>query len=418
MNLLYLSWKNLINKPLAMLLSLVLFALGVGLISLLLLLNTQLQEKFEKNLAGIDMVLGAKGSPLQMILCSMYHIDAPTGNISIISATPFLRKNHPLIELSVPLSLGDSYKSYRIVGTEHTFLDLYGAELAEGQLWEKLYEVVVGAAVAEREGLELGSKFYGSHGLIDDEDLAHDDGEAFKVVGILAPNGSVIDQLILTHAQSVWAVHEHEAQASDSTTHAEHHHPYDTLKPLIEYTDKDITSVLVKFKGMSYNTVNMPRAINDNTDMQAAVPAYEVNRLYSMIGSSAQALRILAFIIIIVSGLSIFISLYSSLKERKYELALMRVMGASPGKLFSLILVEGLLLAALGYIIGIAISHLGMYLLAGTMEDTYRYSFSGSMFLWEELYLFFSALGIGFIAAVLPAAKAFQTDISETLAET
>ena len=97
MNLVRLSWKNLTNKPWAMLLSVVLFALGVGLISLLFLLEKQLQDNFEKNLAGIDLVIGAKGSPLQLILSSMYHIDAPTGNVALKDAKPFLNPNHPLI---------------------------------------------------------------------------------------------------------------------------------------------------------------------------------------------------------------------------------------------------------------------------------------------------------------------------------
>ncbi|MEN0002539.1 MAG: FtsX-like permease family protein [Bacteroidota bacterium] len=418
MNLLQLSWKNLTSKPLAMLLSLVLFALGVGLIALLFLLNTQLQDKFEKNLAGIDMVLGAKGSPLQTILCSMYHIDSPTGNISIKDAKPFLRKGHPLIEAAIPLSLGDSYKTYRIVGTEPEMLELYEAKIEEGKVWEQVFEVVIGAALADREGLKLGDNFFGSHGFINDSELEHDDVEPFEVVGILEPNGSVIDQLILTNTQTVWAVHDHEGEAatsSDSTAHA--HHAHETLKPLLEYEDKDITSVLVKFKARNFQTLNMPRSINENTDLQAANPAYEINRLYAMIGDGADALRVLAFVIIFVSGLSIFISLYSSLKERKYELALMRVMGASRGKLFLLILMEGLLLAVLGFVIGIIISHVGMELIAGVMQDAYRYAFSGTVFLKEEIYLLFGALGIGLVASIIPALKAFQTDISDTLSE-
>ncbi|MFT5385969.1 MAG: putative ABC transport system permease protein, partial [Saprospiraceae bacterium] len=125
MNIFKLSWKNLTSKPLAMLLSLVLFALGVGLISLLLLINKQLEDKFQKNLAGIDLVVGAKGSPLQLILNSMYHVDAPTGNITIGEAKAFLREGHPLIKIAVPLSVGDSYESYRIIGTNHKILELY-----------------------------------------------------------------------------------------------------------------------------------------------------------------------------------------------------------------------------------------------------------------------------------------------------
>ena len=129
MNTFKLAWRNIIHDPLTLFLNLVLLTLGIGLINFILLVNTQLKDKFEKNLAGVDMVVGAKGSPLQMILSSMYHIDAPTGNISIKEATPFLREKHPLIDKSVPLSMGDSHKGYRIIGTDHSILPFYNCLL-------------------------------------------------------------------------------------------------------------------------------------------------------------------------------------------------------------------------------------------------------------------------------------------------
>ncbi len=428
MNLLNLSWKNLTSKPLAMTLSLVLFALGVGLISLLLLLNKQLQEKFDKNLASIDLVVGAKGSPLQLILNSMYHIDAPTGNVSINEVKAFLNPRHPLIKTAVPLSMGDSYKTYRIVGTNHTILTLYNAKIADGKLWEKTFEVTLGASVAAELKLKKGDKFFSSHGLVMDENLEHNDGEPFVVVGILQPSGAVIDQLILTNTQSVWAVHEHGevdstqsavgTEQSDSTEeHHEHEDLGDVNTPLLNFPDENITSVMLQFKGRNYQALNMQRSINENTDLQAATPAIEINRLYSMMGVGEEALRALALVIVFVSGLSVFISLYSSLKERRYELALMRVMGSSRGNLFVLIVLEGLLLAVLGYIIGIAISHISTEVLAGFMKQSYRYSFTGFEFLKEEIYLLFAAMGIGFVAAVIPAIQAMRTDISTTLAE-
>jgi putative ABC transport system permease protein len=434
MNLLQLSWKNLTNKPLSMTLSLVLFALGVGLISLLLVLNHQLQEKFEKNLAGIHLVVGAKGSPLQLILSSMYHIDSPTGNISIQAAKPFLRTGHPIIDKAVPLSLGDNYRGYRIVGTEPSLLEMYDATVGEGRLWEKTMEVVIGATVAKELGLELGAAFQSTHGFDRNEDLVHGDAAAFIVTGILTPTGSVADQLILTSTQSVWAVHddhdhgpaafeedEDEHEHDEAHEHEDEHehgaNGYDLSKPLIEYEDRDITAMLIKFKGHNIQALNMQRNINENTDMQAATPAIEINRLYELMGTGTKALRWLAIIIIAVSGLSIFISLYSSLQDRRYELALMRVMGASPGTLFSLIILEGLLLAVMGYLLGMALSHAGMEILAAQMKDAYRYTFSGTVFLREEAYLLAGSLIIGLVAAILPAVQASKTEISSTLAE-
>ena len=426
MNLVTLSWKNLTSKPWMTLLSVVLFALGVGLISILFLLEHQLQEKFEKNLAGIDLVVGAKGSPLQLILSSMYHIDAPTGNISLKDAKPFLNPKHPLIAKAVPLSMGDSYRGYRIVGTTQDFIDLYEAEIAIGKIWEQNFEVTIGHGVALDLGLDLGDKFNSSHGLLDDDDFTHDDAESFVVVGILKPAGSVIDQLILCTPQSFWHIHDHEDEAPaveehDHDSHVEQSHPVSSIEYpaslLNESPEKQITALLLTFKGHSYQALNMQRNINENTEMQAATPAIEINRLFNLMDAGEQALRILAMVIIFVSGLSVFISLYSSLRDRRYELALMRVSGGTPAQLFLLIIMEGLILAIVGYGVGILLSHGGMEIFAGVMKASNRYSFSGLQFLPGEVYLLFGALGIGFVAAVLPAIQASRTDISETLAE-
>lgn len=407
-----------------MTLSLVLFALGVGLISLLLLLSTQLQSTKDKNLADISMVIGAKGSPLQLILNSMYQIDAPTGNISIEKAKAFLNPRNPFVKLVVPISVGDSYNRYRIVGTDHRILQLYQAEISAGKLWEKVYEVTLGAGVAKDLNLKIGDKFYGTHGLLNDATQAHDDASAFEVVGILQPTGAVIDQLILTPTQSIWAIHEHsavgnQAQAAEMEMpdSSEMHHPDlgDVNTPLLNFPQEDITAILVQ--GKAIGSIPKLQDIAQQFDLMAASPGVEVNRLFDTISVGEKALKGLIAVIIFVSGLSVFISLYSSLKDRRYELALMRVMGSSPGRLFVLIVLEGLLLALIGYVIGILLSHVSMEVLAGYMKTSYRYSFTGFAFLPQEIYLFFAALGIGFIAAVIPAIQAMRTDISTTLAE-
>ena len=221
MNVLKLSWKNILFKPWSLVLSMVLFGLGIGLIIFLFLLNNQLQDKFDNNLAEIDLVIGAKGSPLQLILCNMYHVDAPTGNIPIKSIKPFLNPNHPLIEEIVPLSLGDSHKGHRIVGTTFTFLDYYKGSLDKGELWYHDYDVVIGSNVARKLGMKIGDEFFSSHGLIEDPNLVHDDAHGFKVVGILKSSGSVLDQLIMTSPKSIWGVHDHDHEA-ETADHEEH----------------------------------------------------------------------------------------------------------------------------------------------------------------------------------------------------
>ena len=225
MNLLKLAWHNVIHKPLNMVLSLILFALGIGLITFLILVNDQIKENFDKNLAGIDLVIGAKGSPLQLILSSMYHIDSPTGNIPIKSAKALMNPKHPLIEQAIPMSMGDSHQGYRIIGSTYDLVNLYEGQVGTGKLWARDMEVTIGATVADKLGMKLGDGFYSSHGLVIDDNLVHDDAPQFKVAGIFKPTGSVLDQLILTNTQSIWKVHDsHDHEEGEGHDHEGHDH--------------------------------------------------------------------------------------------------------------------------------------------------------------------------------------------------
>ena len=142
---LWLSWKHLVHKPSQLVLNLVLLALSTGLIAGVLLFDQMITDRLDRNLAGIDLVIGAKGSPMQLILSGMYHLDTPTGNIPLSAAAPFMRPGHPLIAQAVPLSLGDSYQGYRIVGTDTSFLSLYGLTVGEGQAAMQPMDVLAGA---------------------------------------------------------------------------------------------------------------------------------------------------------------------------------------------------------------------------------------------------------------------------------
>ena len=420
MNILKLAWKNIIHNPLSLLLNLLLLTLGIGLINFILLLNNQLKDKFDKNLANIDLVIGAKGSPLQLILSSMYHIDAPTGNITVKEAKPFLREGHPLIKRSVPLSMGDSYKGFRIIGTDYSILDLYDAKVSKGYRWAETFEVTAGAEVANQLNLEIGSKFKSSHGFNDDEDLEHEEG-TFVIVGILAPTGSVIDQLLLCNTKSVWDVHKHQGGEHidhdiDSTGVVPF---YDmTRASLLSNENEDITSILIQYTNKTnFQALSMPRNINENTDLQAASPAYEINRLYDMMGTGTKALQLLAILIAIVSAISIFVSLINSLRQRKYELSLLRVLGGRPISLFALIILEGIIMSLIGYLLGMLLSHVATALLSESLSDKYNYDFRAWITHGQEVYLFIVSIALGFLAAFFPAWMAYRTDIHKNLSQ-
>lgn len=426
MNMLQLSSRSLRAKPAATAVSLLLLSLGVAIISILFLLNQQLEEKFQRNIQGIDMVVGAKGSPLQLILSAVFQIDYPTGNIPLKEARGLQRNR--LVERAIPLAYGDSYQGFRIVGSEASYLGLYDAEMVEGAIWEAPFEVVLGSRVAAETDLGVGDSFFSAHGMV--AGAAEHEEHPFRVTGILEPSGTVLDGLILTSLESIWEVHNHSAEpekpqesgesqgaggAGQQQVHEGEQHEGKQQEAEQE-EEREITAMLIKFRG-PMGLVMLPRQINQRTSMQAAVPAVEITRLFSLLGIGIELLKAIAYAIITIAGLSFFLSLYNSLRERKYELALMRSMGASRFKIFSLLVLEGILLSVFGYVLGLLLGHAGLALLSNLAAGAYGYDFEFLSITEEEGWLGIAVLLIGFIAAFFPAVKAIRTPISETLSQ-
>ena len=383
-----LARRNVLDRPLETGLSVLLLAFGVGIISLMLLMQRSLTEDMDRNIKDIDLVLGAKGSPLQLILANVYHVDVPTGNIPLAEAKKVMR--HPYISEAIPLAYGDNYELYRIVGTEPSYAEHYGAAPSNGRMFEAPFEVVVGAEVAANTGLDIGDTFYSAHGLTDGTDVHRD--KTYTVVGIFGATGSVIDQLLLTPIASVWGVHEE-----------------------VDGADQEITAVLLKKKN-PLAILTLPNLLRD-TPMQVALPAIEMNRLTQQFGIGIRTLRAVALLIMGLSFVSVFIALFASLRDRRYELALMRTMGATPRKLFILVLFEGLWMTVAGIAIGLVLSRLGVVVLANALADQFHYDLAQLAPVAGEYLLVAAALFVGGLAAALPARSALSIDISNTLGQ-
>lgn len=410
MNLFTLIISYLRARPLNTLLNIVLLSLGIAMITILLLFSNQLEEKISDNTKGIDLVVGAKGSPLQLILCNVFHIDFPTGNIKLNEADRLAK--HRLVKSAIPMALGDSYQNFRIVGTTQAYAELYKAELKAGDWWNEDMEVVVGATVAKLLNLKLNATFASAHGL-SEEGSAHED-HPFVVKGILKPTYSVLDNLILTNVASVWMVHEHgeepEQVKPDSLSASR-------LVPSAFASDstREITSLLIKYRN-PIAAIQLPRFINGQTNMQAASPSFEAARLFSILGVGIEALTGFAYVLIFISALSIFIALYNSLKERKYDLAIMRSMGASRGKLLWATQLEGVALTLFGSILGIALGHIVLYLFTQLVSESQTAGVSAFIFYKEELYLLVGSVLLGIICSLIPSFQAYRTDIHKVLA--
>jgi putative ABC transport system permease protein len=414
MNVFLLVWNYLKAKLLNTALNVLLLSLGIAVITVLILFNKQLEQKITENAKGIDLVVGAKGSPLQLILCNIFHIDFPTGNIPLIEAEGVAK--HRLVKNAIPMALGDSYQGYRIIGTTKNYAALYNAEVAIGEWWNKDMEVTIGAATAELLKLKLGDAFMSTHGLTQDGH-SHEE-QNFVVKGILKRTNTVLDNLILTNVESIWKVHASHDESEDSVTHTHAGNFIPSpLVPSVSIGDstRELTSLLIQFRN-PMGIMQLPRWINTQSSMQAASPAFETARLFSILGVGVDILEGFAYLLIFISALSIFIALYNSLKERKYDLAIMRSMGASRSKLVVTILLEGISLTLLGSIFGLALAHGTLTVMNSFVEETQKAGISGLVFLQEEWIILVGSLLLGILCALIPAVQAYRTDISKVLA--
>ena len=423
-------------------LSIMLTAFGVSIALLISQFGNHIQNRINLDGQGIDIVVGAKGSPLQLILSSVYHIDIPTGNIAYSQAKKIM--NNPQIEESIPLALGDNWRGFRIVGTTTNYIRHYDMSLSTGRYWDQNFEVVVGSSV----NLDIGYEFMGVHGLL--EDGSSHEEHKYNVVGILKPSGTVIDRLILTSLNSVLDIHglhkvdnsfekNHEHQHDHEHHIEEHHdvheHDHDKEKHKNEdekhhkHTKNDkktnktnelgsseITALLIKTKSPIAN-INLPRSINRESSLQAANPALEINRLISLFGIGSKSFAILSLILILIASLNIFSGLASNLENRMGDLAVLRAVGFSKKRIFKIIVLEGILVVLIGILLGILIGFLLFSTLTNnffTLHTTNASLIFNLDFILIILFVFFA----GLIAAIFPAYRGSKISIANQLSRT
>ena len=392
-------------------------------------------------------------------------MDIPTGNISVSEANR-LRKNRKVAE-AIPLALGDTYRGFRIVGTETSYIKHYQAELAEGELFTAPMQAVIGARVARETALSAGGTFAGSHGLSGGGEEHAD--TPYMVVGRLKPTGTVLDRLILTPVESVWQVHgshdhasrdehahkdehhghhghrehqgnhghqehhghhEHESHKEHAHGHADEGHAKHTKVTKATKTTKaakaakatktrgasnEITALLIRVKSRVAN-ISLPRQINRGTSMQAASPAFETARLLSLLGIGLDALKFFGALLMASAVIGMLVAIYQSMQERKYDAALMRVMGASRAMLVKQILIETGLLLALGIITGLLLSHALLAALPMLVSEMRDVGFAAFHFLPVEMSFAAGLFITGLVVALLPALAAYRVDVSRTLA--
>lgn len=432
MNAVSLAAAAIHARPLQSALCILSATLGSALLVLVFLLSQTIASGFQRNAEGIDIVAGAKGSPLQLVLSSVYHADVPAGNIEMTDYMALQRDRH--VRQAIPLTLGDNYQGWRMVGSTPEYLQLYQAEFAQGQVFAQPFEAVVGAAT----GMEMGETFAARHGFAADSNDIHD-SYSYTVTGVLKPTGTVLDRLIITSVESVQALHsghhhedhedaraeghekhhDHDAQDHDEAhDHDAHDHDAHDHEAAEEALGHQVTAVLIKTRS-PIDRMNLPRQINQSTDLLAAVPSLEMARLTKSLGIGKTLILALGVGFVVLSALILLASLASSLAVRRYDLAVLRVLGASPGKLLLTVVAEAVLLSGVGTVIGLAVGH-GVGYIAALNIDTLQGIVLPETFLQVHVLdgvFLLLGLVIGITASLIPAISAARTDIAGLLAK-
>lgn len=431
MKLLTLAIKQLKYRPTDVLTSFLLLSTSLVVLWLSSELKRQSEERVAANLAQTDLVVGAKGSPLQLVLSAIYHIDAPTGNIKLKDYQNL--KRNPMIAQALPLAYGDNYKGFKIVGSNQDFLQWYQLKIKSGEYKNQPMEVALGFEVAQKTGLQIGDQFSGSHGLINQKEEVHAHG-LYTVTAIFEQKHNVVDQLILTPIESVWAVHQHEEQHKhpeqdhasephehehgeihdhDHGDHHDHDHHHDHGQNIDQH-EQEITAILIRYRS-KMAALQLPKMINEQPMLQAAAPAIELNRLYFFIQTGANALKLAGYALLLLALLSSWLYLSKSIFDRKEELILLRYLGFSKIKLVKLLLLEQWLWLLPAWLTSLIVARLVLWLIAGAQDWGAAYQYQIEAMLQIDWQLLVLVVFISLLSLIGPIYKVFKLQLASLL---
>ena len=454
MNLFKIVVKNMRQRALATWLTGTSVALGVALAVAILLIKQGVQQRFEQGTLGYEMVVGAKGSPLQLVLNTVYNLDISPGNISWRLFEQL--RDDKRVKLAVPFSVGDNYHGFRIVGTTDSFFKEFEfepgrkPELAEGRIFnfseaalrsafqeaeqrakerearergeevkpaaepqpeprQRPFEAVIGSTVASETGLKIGQTFIAAHGVQRSAEAKEHTENPWTVVGVLAPTHTACDRGIYINLDSFYHIEGHEIRGP-------------TAPAKVEEKDNDpdpgqVSSVVLKLRS-PIHAFPLYREINDRQDAMAAFPAAEIRKLFDIVGNIDRLLLAQAILILIVAGVAIAVSIYNSMSERRREIAILRALGARRTTIFSIVLLEAVTICLIGSAAGLVGGHLVVAASNGFLYKASGFVIPAFHIQALECYILAVAVVLGAFSGLGPALGAYRTDVARNLAPT
>ncbi len=413
MSLWRIAWIYLWSRWFTTGLTILSVAMAVGLISAILTIRNETRARFEEEQQAYDVVVGS-GSPLQLVLNAVYFLDNPTGRITYEDYEKI--KTQEDVTYAFPVGLGDTYQKFTIVGTVKDMFDYpwesvdgekrYPFKIADGRVFEKPMEAVVGYLAARTTGLKVGDTFSSTHGSKDMGELAEFDHreEVYTVVGVLKASGTSNDRAIFVDLQSIWDLHADHEEHEEGAEHEEH--------------EKTVTAVLVDLYSPALR-FTFSQWVMDEMKLTSAIPVVQIMRLYNQILGPAIVIMIaVGYVVVVISALSILIGLYLAIIQRRRDLAIMRALGASAYEIFGAVMIEALLVTLMGIASGWVLGKGVAFGLGQYMSRAYGFTLAGLGTSREEIGFFAIVAIVGLLAGILPAWQAYRTDVARDLQAT
>ncbi len=378
-------------------------------------IREEVRDSFNRSVSGTDLIVGARGGELQLILYSIFHIGQASNNMSWTSFE--LIKNNKQVAWAEPISLGDSHKGFRVVGTSASFFEHYRTGLQKKLLFQQgkgfsdLFDTVVGADVARQLGYQVGSRITLSHGVGKTSFSEHDD-RPFSVIGILQPTGTPVDQSVFVSSQAIEAIHD--GWQAGSRIRGQQLSEGEIRKKILQ--PKELTAVLVGMKS-KLGTFHLQRQINNYKaePLQAVLPGVALQQLWQLIRVAENALLLVSACVVLAGFIGMLAVLLTSLGTRRKEMAILRSIGATPWHIISLLVFESTLVSLVGTITGMLLSF-GLLMFAGPLFELHFGLFIQSAGLsLEDLPILLGVIFAGALTGLWPGYRAYQMTAADGL---
>ncbi|MGR5357126.1 ABC transporter permease [Vibrio chagasii] len=408
----HLALKSVLNRKATAILTILTVAVSVILLLGVERVRTEAKSSFANTISGTDLIVGGRSGQVNLLLYSVFRIGNATNNIDWKSYQEF--SQHKAVKWAIPISLGDSHKGFRVMGTNHSYFEnyRYGSKqpltFQQGKEFNELFDVVIGADVAKKLDYKIGDQIILAHG-ISDVAFSRHDNLPFKIVGILAPTGTPVDKTVHVSLEAIEAIH----VGWESGTNLGHTPDAETLKTY-DFQPQQITAMMLGLNS-KIQTFALQREINNyrQEPLSAIMPGIALHELWGMMAVAEQALLIVSGFVVVAGLLGMLSSLLTSLQERRREMAILRAMGARPRHVFGLLISEASALTFLGITLGVAVLFALIAVVAPIVQQSYGINISISAITPHEWKLLMLVQIAGIIIGFIPAFRAYRQSLSD-----